>query len=354
MPLGNVVKKCGVEFGTSGCDEYDYLRNCIYATHGYRFRKARWRERFASTDWYKPDPKFDDSMISNIGMRNVRDLKDRVAACRAGETRELTGAVLAELSVDLDGDGRPEKIRATARAIDVGGQISGHGIVVEDPAAFHARAIDIDKGDQRREILLTTTEYENLIEHVVVWLARGQVHISESFVTGDLKVPGDGKLTTSDTNCGQTSRDTYAIQGSRLAKIASRTTGKHDPSMCAACPFVYVETEGGWDFRGEILRDVRSAAAAATRTMALGRATGETLRIKIAERKPEVTFLDAVAVRAGDEVIRPRRCRAANGPLCAADGETLRLERGDEVVLELDVPAGAELVLLATGYYVPD
>lgn len=349
-----LAKECESELGSDDCGAYDYLRNCIYAVHGYRFRKARWQERFGAKGWYRPDPGFDVSRISRVGMKNVKELKERAAECRSSALETLEGEVVAELAVDLDGDGKGETMRITAEALEVAGAVLSHGLTVDDPRSLKAKVVDVDRSDRRNEVLLSAAEYEDLTDYVVVSMAGGKPRVSAAIYTGSLGLAGDGRLTTEDTNCGQTTRAVYKLTKGGLEKASEKTTGTHDNMLCAACPYVYLETESGWEFRGEILREVRFEAAQTTRSMRLGRASQRIVRVMIAERKPEITYLDAVAVVAGDTEIEPRRCQNdAGGALCAEDGAHHALAPRDELVLEFAVPPGAELTLRATGYYVP-
>src|SRR5688572_25053828 len=51
---------------TADCDQPDFLGNCIYATAGYTFKKAEWRDTFGSEPWYKARPDFKDSDLSPV------------------------------------------------------------------------------------------------------------------------------------------------------------------------------------------------------------------------------------------------------------------------------------------------
>ena len=49
-----------------------YLRNRIYANHGYVFKTKQWRDVFTSFDWYKPNPKFSDKLFNEYERVNLR------------------------------------------------------------------------------------------------------------------------------------------------------------------------------------------------------------------------------------------------------------------------------------------
>jgi len=49
-----------------------YLRNRIYANHGYVFKTKQWSEVFTGFDWYKPNPKFSDKLFNEYERVNLR------------------------------------------------------------------------------------------------------------------------------------------------------------------------------------------------------------------------------------------------------------------------------------------
>ncbi|MDR1835275.1 MAG: YARHG domain-containing protein [Fusobacteriaceae bacterium] len=57
-------------------DEADYLRNYIYATHGYIFKTDRWKNVFTREAWYRPNRYFAESDLSAVERHNVNVLKD--------------------------------------------------------------------------------------------------------------------------------------------------------------------------------------------------------------------------------------------------------------------------------------
>ena len=46
-------------------DQYRYLRNLIYARHGYIFKSADLNEYFSKFNWYKPNPNFSEDLLTN-------------------------------------------------------------------------------------------------------------------------------------------------------------------------------------------------------------------------------------------------------------------------------------------------
>lgn len=104
---------------------------------------------------------------------------------------------------------------------------------------------------------------------------------------------------------------------------------------------------------GEILRNVRGRDAYTTQSLRLPPVTNRPLRLRIAEEKPEITYLDAVWMSVDGARVSPRECEGSVLPLwCAADGKPFRLAEGHAIELTFDV-MGEHLELMATGYYVP-
>ena len=54
-----------------------YIRNEIFARHGYVFTKSKYRNYFGSKSWYYPDPYFpdDESMLNNVERANIHLIK---------------------------------------------------------------------------------------------------------------------------------------------------------------------------------------------------------------------------------------------------------------------------------------
>ena len=50
------------------------MRQEIYARHGKVFKEPWLQKYFASFDWYKPDPDFNDSMLTEVEKQNIATL----------------------------------------------------------------------------------------------------------------------------------------------------------------------------------------------------------------------------------------------------------------------------------------
>lgn len=69
------------------CEQWDRMRNCIYAGFGYQFTKDKWTKEFASQPWYRPDPGFKPENLPKVAQDNVARLKKAAAECRSAERR---------------------------------------------------------------------------------------------------------------------------------------------------------------------------------------------------------------------------------------------------------------------------
>ena len=65
-----------------GGDELKRMRNDIYARHGWVFKDAALADYFSKQDWYKPDPSFDPSTLSDDEKNNVALIKAAEKAAR--------------------------------------------------------------------------------------------------------------------------------------------------------------------------------------------------------------------------------------------------------------------------------
>ena len=81
---------CGLDWPSSDmmrCEEYDVMRNGIYAAYGNTFAKKKWQERFAKEPWYKATGKVDELALPVVAQKNIKYLKDEAAACRKDPDR---------------------------------------------------------------------------------------------------------------------------------------------------------------------------------------------------------------------------------------------------------------------------
>ena len=122
-----------------------------------------------------------------------------------------------------------------------------------------------------------------------------------------------------------------------------------------SCPYVYTYSakDEAWINEGVVLYGVNESRKEKIEEKRLTRFDG---RVRIRERDPEDSFIDAVYVKAllpggGEIILRPEH-RAVR----SADGQYLKLRQGEEVELKFNLPRGltaTEYVLGVEGYYIP-
>ncbi len=76
---GSKYDYCELDWPSSDvpeCSTYEHLKNCVYAAHGYTFKKKRWSKTFSKTGWYTANPAYDKSMLSKVARKNIKRLND--------------------------------------------------------------------------------------------------------------------------------------------------------------------------------------------------------------------------------------------------------------------------------------
>ena len=184
----------------------------------------------------------------------------------------------------------------------------------------------------------------------------------------DLAFPGDGTLRYVEqgwTACIRAKHSTtpvvkqevvFRLNRAGTSMVEWKRIDTKDTQRCdelAASPYVYAVSDSGAATRvGEILRDLRGARAYSLQSLPLPHGT---VRLRLAEEKPEVTYLDEILLEAGGVELRPISCRGDPVPAyCAADHVPFVMRRGDTLDLAFEAAAGDEVTLFARGYYVPD
>ena len=118
----------------------------------------------------------------------------------------------------------------------------------------------------------------------------------------------------------------------------------------AACPFAYLVTPRGPVLQGELMRNLSGVEREHTQALAVSAACGGRITFRVAEEKPEVTYLDELVLVVDDEVIEPVSC----GALCANDGRAHVLRPGEHLDVAFDTPATCKhIALVANGHYEP-
>lgn len=57
------------------CEEYDKMRNSLYAYYGRAFQTDKWKAYFAGQSWYSVNPNYADSLLSPQAAKNAVLLK---------------------------------------------------------------------------------------------------------------------------------------------------------------------------------------------------------------------------------------------------------------------------------------
>lgn len=122
-----------------------------------------------------------------------------------------------------------------------------------------------------------------------------------------------------------------------------------------SCPFAYTYSADAqsWLSEGVIIYGNSSKLKEASDEVLLKRFDG---RILIREKDPEHSFIDmlqikAIAANGAESIIRPK-----NFKLLFADGRYVELDRGQELLVDFDMPPNfhpQRLVLQSAGYYLP-
>jgi hypothetical protein len=60
------------ELATTSKATLAYLRNRLYANHGYIFKSKKWRGEFSHFDWYEPNPNFSYKLFNKFERENIR------------------------------------------------------------------------------------------------------------------------------------------------------------------------------------------------------------------------------------------------------------------------------------------
>lgn len=151
--------------------------------------------------------------------------------------------------------------------------------------------------------------------------------------------------------------DVKARFSSTDKKCLKRIRSEENTTDGVACPFVYLIENGEKIFQGEILRHLNTPKKAGWQSLPLylDGPTKRSIRVRLAEEKPETTMLDAIVLQLGDIEIQPRICDRRQAAFCHEDGKHRRLHPGETIDFIFDVPKGytGPIELWATGHYLP-
>lgn len=306
--------------------DYDYARNCVYASRGYTFKKKEWQRQFGNQSWYKPRADFKDSDLTDTETKNIAALKARAAAVR--EQREKDSKVSAA---------EQKLVESWLKAL------AGGSPDVPAKLTLHGEAVGKD------EFLKSAKEAQFNIKTLSAYSDTGGrvLWVSDANPTPDCE----------DESC----------EGFWSIRFDLDAKGKVVAISldAAACPFVYVAgADRASVLEGEILRNLRHPGLEGTQRLALaslaspaGACQVARTTIRIAEEKLETTYLDAVALELDDHLVRPAACAGAPSPAyCHDDGRRHAVGSGEALELVFVIPSGATChapALVADGYYLP-
>lgn len=144
-------------------------KNEIYARHGYIFQTESIAEYFEGCGWYSPSveaSKFDDSVFSQYEIKNIQLLEDYEKA--SGYSYPLKVKNKKTVKVDLDGDGRLEKISFRAKTVRESDDYSytkytitvNHSVIKYQDSYDEGRlcVVDINTDDKQKELCFENWE----------------------------------------------------------------------------------------------------------------------------------------------------------------------------------------------------
>ncbi|MBT6492774.1 MAG: YARHG domain-containing protein, partial [Deltaproteobacteria bacterium] len=249
-------------------------RNTVFARYGRSFRSADLKAYFGAQPWYKPNPAYSDSLVKPLEKACV----DRMRLWEKGARPTWS------VAVDFNGDSRKERAfifdRRVKEHYDGDGCTQQFIVAVENETyrpcvpmgsyKVDISAIDIDRKDNRQEILVTTHLAYDIDPPIYNWILAHSgtgYTVSTLIGVGDsggaLTIKGDGIVRMEDfeihgggRHCRYiTNEKSYPLKNGTFPKPTVKMVQTHR-SGCAACPFVEVWTQQGWVRIGEILRHI--------------------------------------------------------------------------------------------------
>jgi hypothetical protein len=277
---------------------------------------------------------------------------------------------LLTLEADLDGDGKAETITLDKDGTLMAGLGEIKPAYDEADGPAHTKLEIVSLGGKRKGIYLTTEREEGEDppdrHQVFVYkpgsLARAYNEVHDDHIkwsklgTGRYVEAGWAACEPASQKAKKpvtrapTQILTLKLDAKGTKLVTARKNGP-DIVKCdelAACPFVYEVVGGEPVLIGEILRNVRHESA----LQALSLGNGGRTTIRLAEEKPEITFVDEIYLEVDGQRIKPKACAHVTLPYCEADGMSTAMMQGDSLELEFEAPHGVRH-LWARGYYNP-
>lgn len=334
LESGTFEKLCDDERLVTGshCSQFDVLRNCIYAAHGNKFKKKMWREHFGEEDWYKPRGDFRESEFSQLEIANVRALKQRASECRAKDGGKVSGADI-KLVKKWTKDPKRKVPSVVWRE---------EGFAAGNPSeALDSRIGHWEFDENVSYEYKARPDGDGMVKALA---GKNYRTVRVSYCTEC----DEEEEEAHDIPCGS-GCDFYEVAiGGDNQIIGVYLT------VAAACPYVYAGVaEQPLTRRGEILRYLDRPALEGTQRLALETTCTGPIEVRLAEEKPEVTFLDAIFLEVDGVRHSPRECEGTAH--CEDDGRYTRLSRGESLELTFDIEARncRRVELVADGFYMP-
>lgn len=352
----SVDTQCEVAFVPDSCEAEATLRNCIFATHGFPFKKKKWQETFGKQAWYRPNPNYSDKLLSRAARQNIGKLRGKScvhAKLDVGVTflepaRKTDDARTFEF--DFDGDGLIEQLVVTADDATL------NAVIVPGDNGFvdQVAVLDIDRKNKRVEFALLPQINDDIADYQIFAYENARITSLGNVAGAQMKVKGNGTLVGVSGGCGQTTTTTWRLKGNRIIRGKSTTTGKYDGATCSACPYVFVDGDEGYQFVDTIVRNLVGKGAAALQYVQLPATKRTMLKLRIAERESEISYLDEIYLTVdGIRFAASTRQLDARGP---QQGDVTTLHYGGQLDLTFDIgvhAANADIKLWAHGYYQP-
>lgn len=367
-------------------------RNAVYAQYGRTFSSKDLQQHFygGASPKYRENSSYSDKLLSSQDLECIERIKlwEQGAPAWSGML-DLNGDGIKEKAYLFDF--RPEFYEKNMEDVveDCDGQSTCLVTLLMEDEIFTLpmkrkrntyfgkimmSVVNIDKADATEELML---QYhagmygEDPPKTSIFFYSQNgrtqQTTISaEGYNAGEITLKGDGLIQKSEiewiNNDNSCITNHLAIFYDIKGTETSRKITKTEP-MCAACPYVeaWNEERQEWEDRGEILRYINSKEKKDWNTLTL-QYTGDQLRIRLSERKAEITYLDALQLRTSNGTVLPESCSIDQRKMideacwCQEDDESLVLVQGDikEFVFQLpNTEKPRRVVLEGLGYYEP-
>lgn len=143
------------------------------------------------------------------------------------------------LSEDLDGDGTPEEISLSGTELSIGEAkvtLASEKLTAEKAATVELKVIDINKKDKARELVISDPGTGSDATWWVISYDGKNKTASEPVeiaVGTEPEVKGNGSLSITASDCGQTITTPYKLKKGALTKGKEKKKGKRDEAKCA-------------------------------------------------------------------------------------------------------------------------